>query len=114
MPLYHYKCEDCAVEFEAAHSIKEPLWKTCPDCKKESLSVVLDSPPTIMNVGEVKTIGQLAEKNAKQMGRYGLQERMAVDGTAEKIKQKEKMQEARKLASLSPENKVKYIETGKM
>lgn len=114
MPVYHYKCAECAVEFEAAHSIKESLWKTCPDCKKDGLSVVLDSPPTIMNRGEVKTIGQLAEKNAKNLGRYGLQERMALDGTANKIKEKEKMNEARKLASLSPEKKTKYIETGKL
>ena len=115
MPLYHYKCNDseCAVEFEAAHSIKEPLWKICPDCKKESLSVVLDSPPTIINK-EVKTIGQLAEKNAKALGTYGLQEKMASDGTLEKIKQTEKRQEMRKIATLSPDKKQKYIETGKL
>jgi hypothetical protein len=113
MPVYHYKCEECVVEFETVHSIKEPIWKICPDCKNESLRVVLDSPPTIMNVGEVKTIGQLAERNAKSMGRYGLEETMARDGTAQKIKEKEKMKEARKIASLSPEKKTKYIETGK-
>jgi hypothetical protein len=43
-----------------------------------------------------------------------MEEKMATDGTLERIKNQEKMKEVRKLASLSPEKKLKYIETGKL
>lgn len=114
MPIYHYKCSNCPEDFETFHSIKEPLRKVCPSCEKETLGVVLDGPPDIMTKSEIKTIGQLAEANAKAMGKEQLQKRMEEDGTAQKIKDQEKMKEARKIANLSPEKKIKYIETGKM
>ena len=114
MPIYHYKCSNCPEDFETFHSIKEPLRKVCPSCKKETLGVVLDGPPDIMSKGEIRTIGQLAEANTKAMGKEQLQKRMEEDGTIQKLKDRERMQEARKIASLSPEKKIKYIETGKI
>jgi putative FmdB family regulatory protein len=113
MPTYHYACSECKEEFEIFHSIKESLRKICPFCEKAGLSVVLDEPPVIINK-EVKTIGQLAEKNARELGRYGLQEKMEADGTFERIKQREKRDEIKKVAKLNPEQKKRYIETGKL
>lgn len=113
MPTYHYKCSECREEFETFHSIKEPLKKSCPFCDLEGLQVVLDGPPVIINK-EVKTIGQLAERNAKNLGTYGLQEKMATDGTLERINRQEKRKEMNKIASLTPDKTVKYIETGKL
>jgi putative FmdB family regulatory protein len=113
MPIYHYKCSNCPEDFETFHSIKEPIRTACEICKNQTLQVVLDGAPVIINK-EIKTIGQLAESNAKKLGRYGLEEKMAQDGTKEKLQNQEKMKEARKIASLSPEQKVKYIETGKL
>jgi len=113
MPLYHYKCSSCTEDFETVHSIKEPLWTVCPSCKNKSLTVVYDSVPVIITK-EVKTIGQLAEKNAQSMGKELTQIKADRDGITERNQQKEKMSEMRKLANLSPEKKVKYIETGKI
>jgi len=113
MPTYHYACSECKEEFEVFHSIKEPLRKDCPFCEKAGLAVVLDEPPVIINK-EVKTIGQLAEKNAREMGKYGLQEKMATDGTIERIKKREKRQEIQKISKLSADQQKKYIETGKL
>jgi putative FmdB family regulatory protein len=113
MPIYHYKCSNCPTDFETFHSIKESLWKVCPSCKTENLSVVLDGAPDIMNK-EVKTIGQLAEANAKAMGKEQLQRRMEEDGSLKKMQDQAKMSEYRKIASLSPDKKIKYIETGKL
>ena len=113
MPLYHYRCSAGCGEYETYHSIREPIRKTCEICHSETLEVVLDGAPVIINK-EVKTIGQLADKNAKALGRYGMEEKMATDGTLERIKNQDKMKEVRKLASLSPEKKLKYIETGKL
>jgi putative FmdB family regulatory protein len=113
MPTYHYACSECKEEFEVFHSIKEPLRKDCPFCEKAGLSVVLDGPPVIINK-EIKTIGQLAEKNAMELGKYGLQEKMAEDGSIERIKKREKQQELRKISNLSKDKVTKYIETGKI
>ena len=113
MPTYHYKCFQCKEEFETFHSIKEPLRKSCPFCDLEGLEVVLDGPPVIINK-EVKTLGQLAERNAKSLGTYGLQEKMATDGTLERIKRQEKRKEMNKIANLSNDKAIKYIETGKL
>lgn len=114
MPIYEYKCEVCNETFETYHSIKQALLKECPVCKNQSLSVVLGKISGIINKGEIKTVGQLAEANAKKMGKEQLQRKMEEDGTIQRIKDKEKMTEMRKIASLSPEKKVKYIETGKI
>jgi putative FmdB family regulatory protein len=113
MPLYHYKCSNGCGEYETYHSIKEPIRKTCEICHAETLEVVLDGAPVIINK-EIKTIGQLAEANAKKMGRHKLEEKMAQDGVKQKMESQEKMKQARKIASLSPEQKTKYIETGKL
>lgn len=113
MPIYHYACSECKEEFETSHSIKEPLRKNCPFCKLDGLAVVLDGPPVIITK-EIKTIGQLAEKNAKELGKYGLQERMAQDGTLERVQKREKQNELRKIANLPQDKVTKYIETGKL
>ena len=73
----------------------------------------MDGPPVIINK-EIKTIGQLAEKNAKALGHYGLEEKMAKDGTNEKLKQREKRQEFKKISNLTGDKAAKYIETGKL
>jgi putative FmdB family regulatory protein len=113
MPVYHYKCSSCGDEYETYHSIKEDIRTTCKICQTETLTVVLDGAPVIINK-EIKTIGQLAEANAKKMGRSKLEEKMAQDGVKQKLESQEKMKQARKIASLSPEQKTKYIETGKL
>jgi hypothetical protein len=113
MPLYHYRCSAGCGEHETYHSITEPIRKTCEICHAETLEVVLDGPPVIINK-EVKTIGQLAEKNAKSLGRYELQDKMATDGTIEKLAQREKRQEFKKISNLTADKAAKYIETGKL
>jgi len=113
MPTYHYACSECKEEFEVFHSIKEPLRKDCPFCEKAGLSVVLDEPPVIINK-EIKTIGQLAEKNARELGKHGLQEKMAADGTLERVEKRQKREELQKIAKLTPDKQRKFIETGKI
>jgi putative FmdB family regulatory protein len=113
MPIYHYKCSSCPNDFETFHSIKEPLWEVCPSCKNKTLAVVLDGAPDIMNK-EIRTIGQLAEANSKKMGKEQIQRKMEEDGSLQRMKNQEKMAEVRKLASLSQEQKIRYIETGKI
>jgi len=113
MPIYHYRCENCGNDFEIRLSIKEDKLKTCESCGEDALDIIIDGPFELA-VKEVKTLGQLAEKNAKSMGKEQLQKKMEADGSLETIKKKEKMKEINKIANLSPEKKRKYIETGKL
>ena len=114
MPTYYYKCASCESFFEIRHSIKQSLLTECPECHNLSLSVVVDSPFELTVKGEVKTIGQLAEKNSKEMGKEQLAMRMEKDGISKTIELTEKRKEVNKLGSLSKEQKVRYIETGKI
>ena len=37
MPIYEYRCENCAHEHEVIQKISDPLLKTCPACEKDAL-----------------------------------------------------------------------------
>ncbi len=72
MPEYHYKCSGkrCKHEYEVSHSIKGPFHLKCPKCKKETLERVIYPCQFFIDPG-VTTIGKLADKNTKKMGKYG-------------------------------------------
>lgn len=112
MPVYHYKC-GCGYDKEVFHSIHENIRTLCPECNNNSMVVVIDSIP-YGTVKEIKTIGQLADSNAKKMGKELLQKKMESDGVTKAIQQQEAMSEVRKLAALTPEKKEKYIMDGKL
>jgi hypothetical protein len=69
---YRYRCtaKKCAHEYDTSHSIKAEPHKTCPKCKKETLERVIYGGCHV-SVKSVTTVGQLAERNTKKMGRYG-------------------------------------------
>lgn len=113
MPTYHYRCGNCKSDFEIVHSIKLEKLTVCCKCGEPKLDIVIDGPFDV-SVKEVKTIGQLAEKNAKDMGKEQLQMKMDADGTTQKLKNIEKMKTIHKLGKLSDDKKTKYIETGKL
>ncbi len=77
MPVYVYKCknEQCEADtFETSQGYKDEALTTCPYCKTESIYRVM----SLMHIAvkEVKTIGQLADKNRRELGTYGYQEKM--------------------------------------
>jgi putative FmdB family regulatory protein len=37
MPTYDYHCDACGHDFELFQSIKDPVKRTCPECKKQKL-----------------------------------------------------------------------------
>ena len=37
MPIYEYRCENCAHEHEVIQKISDPILKTCPACEKDTL-----------------------------------------------------------------------------
>lgn len=70
-----YICDndECAITFEVEQHRDDPRKKKCPACGKFSLYQDLSG--IYVGVREVKTIGQLAERNTKKLGTYGLEDR---------------------------------------
>ena len=76
MPTYDYECENCEHTFEIFQSFSEPQKKKCPACSKYKLYKVI-SEPIIIIKGVPSTLGQLAEKNSKRLGKNKIQEAAA-------------------------------------
>lgn len=79
--IYTYKCKKHGqfdlFRYMKDHQDNEP----CPKCKK-LCNQVFYSPPAIV-IKEPSTLGSLAERNTKKMGKYELQERSRKDRLAE-------------------------------
>ena len=41
MPIYTYRCESCGVQFERHQSFNDAPLKTCPECRKKTLTKVI-------------------------------------------------------------------------
>jgi putative FmdB family regulatory protein len=111
MPLHDYYCEDCGKEFNDIYQKYEddPL-TDCESCGKKTLQKIF-SAPTFFVSQEAKTLGQLAERNAKSMGRREVEER----DLKHKEKNKSAMSEAKKelyggINKMSDKQKRKYID----
>ena len=73
MPTYHYICE-CGNNFEVVESIKSPRQKHCSLCGKDTLETVMYGGIHASVDPGCTTLGHLAEKNSKKMGKYQLSE----------------------------------------
>lgn len=116
MPKYDYLCDSCGHEINDLYqSFSEDSLIKCPSCGQDSLNRVIYGGLGTF-VKDVKTIGQLADKNWNSMGRYKKTE----------IEQKRKEQNLSKespyssfgtaskseINKMSPEQQKKYIITG--
>ena len=118
MPTYDYLCNDCGSEFERVHGFgKTP--EPC-QCGSSNIKIVINQVPIGVVKGEPTTLGQLAESNTKNMGRYELQDKRAQQekGNLKKNKSKEwwqKSGDATKtdINKMSKTQKAKYIKEGK-
>ena len=118
MPTYDYLCNDCNCEFEQSHGFN----KTPEPCKcgSSDIKIVINQPPEAFVKGEPKTLGQLAEANTKNMGRYELDDHRAKQEKGNLKKQKpkdwwEKSGNANKseINKMSAKQKAKYIRDGR-
>lgn len=116
MPTYDYKCDNCGNELnDIFQSFKEEALVKCPSCSQDSLvRVIYGGLGTF--VKDVKTIGQLADKNWKSMGNYKRSE--VENKTKEKAKESESplaslgSASRKQINKMTPEQKKKYIITG--
>lgn len=68
----YYICDNCEHSFMIQQAMHESLKKKCPQCGKRSLYQDLTGQHVFIP-GEPKTVGQLAERNTKKMGKYALE-----------------------------------------
>lgn len=87
MPNREYICDKCDYSYETWQPLHEELHKKCPKCKKKSLYQNLVG--ITGRVKEPKTLGQLAEQNAKKLGKYGLEAKIQQEKTSNENRQRE-------------------------
>jgi len=111
MPLYDFECEPCAYYTEVRQRMHDPSMLECPICGEETLVKVFINAPATFVRGEARTIGQLAEKNYKNMGFYEKQDRKRKD-QSESSEVKDKRERHQKIVSMTPEQQTKWIREG--
>jgi putative FmdB family regulatory protein len=66
MPTYLYKCQSCGIELEEYQRVADDPLEKCPACKKNKLKRMITA-PILTLTSEPKTVGMLAEKNARSI-----------------------------------------------
>lgn len=118
MPEYSFYCRKCKHKFSRYWNIsqydKEIDLIECESCSADKSFVSRDYQEDNMVVSyhEVKTIGQLADRNTKKMGKYELQDKMREDNMDFHKKNKEVAAKRRRLNKMTPEQKKKWIMEG--
>lgn len=72
MITYHYRCEaeGCAFEYEIRQSIKDEPISLCPECNQNTAQRVIHCGGDFIIKEEPKTLGVLADRNNKKMGKF--------------------------------------------
>ena len=109
--LYDYICSNCKCELcDVSQSIKDPPKKKCPECGKNTLDRVIYGGAYAF-VKNTNTVGQLADKNTKDMGHY---KRSEMEATSKEKNQHQEVSNTRKeINKMTPKQKQRYIMEGK-
>lgn len=110
MPTYDYECSECAHQDEIFQKFSEAPLSVCTSCGASSFRRVILQPPLAFIKGEARTVGQLADRNLKKMGRYELEDRQRADNTEERKEAKESSALRQRINKMTPAQKKKYIE----
>lgn len=114
MPKYNMICEDCEHEEILTKSIHLPFPANCPKCKSKKYRVNFAKSRTTFWDKTIKTVGQQAEKNRKDMGEELYQRKIEeLGGNKPKPKTPWWRKEGSKPLKVEDIKDVrKYIETG--
>ena len=109
--LYDYVCSKCDHEMKDVYqSIKDKPKKKCPECGKNGLERVIYG-GCFAFVKNVNTIGQLADKNTKEMGHY---QRSEIESKSNEGNEARETKNLRKeINKMTPKQKQRYIMEGK-
>lgn len=136
MPNYRYEClnEGCGEIFEVVRSIKSDKEVDCPSCKQKCSNVLITGGAAIIDKTP-RTLGTLAEQNTKKFGAEYCKQKEIENKKRSQLARKtmrelpcgervEKPEETyvpfwrndkkvdSSLASLTPQQKHKYVTTG--
>lgn len=113
MPRRYYICDnkDCSHTFDITQKYEEQTLTKCPECKCETLYQDL-SGMYFSVAKEPTTVGHLADRNTKKMGKYELESKIAADGIDKQVEKREKRNKLNKIRSMTQEQKTKYIYEG--
>ena len=117
MPIYDYECfkEDCGYQlYNIEQSLGEDPIEVCPECKNHTLYRVILSAPIGFTSREVTTIGQLAEKNSKKMGKELVQRKTEEDNKKRNKPDSSKRDLNNKINKMNDRQKERYIMDGKI
>ncbi len=119
MPIYQYTCEfgHLKEEYQSIKDFDKNRVVVCDECGNNMESYI-GSPP-LGFVQNITTVGQLGEKNWKELGKVRQQEQIgkqkeAKEAAAKEIGISNDVRKARKLANLTKDQRRKYIQTGKL
>ena len=112
MPLYDFECEPCAYYTEIRQGPDDPDTQACPLCEQQTLKKVFINAPAISVIGEPSTIGHLADRNTKKMGRYEIDDKNAKNNVNQDKEATKAKALRRKINSMTQEQKVKWIKEG--
>lgn len=116
---YEYLCNQCGQQYSVTQSIHDAPLVQCPNCQSNDFNRIIFA-PTVFIKG-AKTIGSLADENAKHLPDETLREievkQQQIESQTpwfDKSKYRPADATPKKLRSLTPEKKQRYIETGEL
>jgi hypothetical protein len=116
MPEYSFNCKKCDCNFSCFWPIssydKNLVDLSCENCGSSQVFRDYQEDNVVVSYHDIKTIGQLAERNTKKMGKYHLEEKMRQDNMGLHKKNKEISAKRRKINKMTAEQKRKYIMEG--
>lgn len=121
MPTYVFQCEECDHQLEVEQSIKKPTpnRKKCPECGENKLERLLFAPHVYNKPGDDNiSIGLLSDRNSERLTDEQKKKIDDKNGVKRTNKDSKKQfwetseKNMKKISSMTPKQKKKYIETG--
>lgn len=113
MITYHYKCTNCEHELEVEQSIKDKPLSKCSHCGNNALERIMYGGSHVV-CNDIKTIGQLAERNYKK-NKGQIEDNIAAKKKNNKKPANKNMPATtRDIAKMTNTQKQKYIMEGKI
>lgn len=105
MITYEYLCDCCNNNLEIEQSIKDKPFTHCDLCQSSDFHRVIHVPSTVFVDQGAKTLGQLADRNTKNMGKYQLEDKRLAHKQSEEMARHQASIEAGKKLGFTPEDR---------